>query len=355
MPEGGTSLGESGPTRTPPFDLTGRRVWVAGHRGMVGSALMRRLDREPIADIVRATSEELDLRDPRLTIDWVKRLRPDVAIIAAARVGGIHANRSSPATFIHDNVMIGANTIEACRIAGVGRITVLGSSCIYPRDAPQPIREHDLLTGPLEETNRAYAIAKIATLELARTYRQQFDMDIISLMPTNLYGPGDNFDLSTAHVLPALIRRIHEAQLSDASTVTLWGTGTPRREFMHVDDMADATIHLVKHYDDETHVNVGTGHDVTISELAKTVAEVVGWDGSFVFDHSMPNGTPRKLLDVSRLSATGWAPQVDLRDGIAATYAWFIEHGDAVRGVSGSPGSPKTETVAGNTIARAQS
>jgi len=312
----------------PEYDLSGKRVWVAGHRGLVGSALMRRLEREPAGEIVTATSSELDLRRQADTESFVASARPEVVLLAAARVGGIQANRSAQGQFLYDNVMIAANVIEASRQAGVEKLVVLGSSCIYPRDAVQPMGEDALLTGPLEPTNEGYAIAKIAALQQAKMYRRQYGMNAISLMPTNLYGPGDNFDLTSSHVLPALLRKIHEAKIAHAPTVEVWGTGTPRREFLHVDDLADATVFALKRYERESHLNVGTGTDISIRELASLIAEVVGWDGSLVFDPAMPDGTPRKLLDVSALAALGWEAKTPLRQGIQATYEWFLErHG----------------------------
>jgi GDP-L-fucose synthase len=287
---------------------------------MVGSALLRRLEREPVAEILTATSSELDLRRQAQAERWVDAARPDVAIIAAAKVGGIHANRSAQAEFLYDNLMIAANAIEACRVAGVRKVVMLGSSCIYPREAPQPMREDHLLTGPLEPTNEGYAIAKIAALELAKMYRRQYGMDAIALMPTNLYGPNDDFDLQTAHVLPALLRKVHEAKNGAADEVEIWGTGRPRREFLHVDDLADATIFAAQHYSDEQHLNVGTGRDISIAELAELIADVVDWSGSFRFDTSMPDGTPRKLLDVSKLSELGWEASIGLREGLLQTY-----------------------------------
>ena len=315
------------------FDLTDARVWVAGHRGMVGSAIVRRLAVEPVAQVLTAGSDRLDLRAQDATHAWVADQQPDVAIIAAAKVGGIHANRSAQGEFLYDNLLIAANTIEACRQADVTKVVVLGSSCIYPREAPQPMREDHLLTGPLEPTNEGYAIAKIAALELTKMYRRQYGTDAISLMPTNLYGPNDIFDLTGSHVLPALLRKIHDAKLADQAEVEVWGTGTPRREFLHVDDLADATIFALRHYSHEQHLNVGTGTDVSIRELAELIAEVVGWDGEFVFDPSMPDGTPRKLLDVSRFTTLGWTARTGLREGIAATYRWFLHHQDEARGV----------------------
>ena len=307
------------------YDLTGKRVWVAGHRGLAGSAIVRRLEREPIGQLIVATSQEVDLTRQAETESFVDRSRPDLALLAAARVGGIEANSTSQGQFLYENLMMAANAIEACRRAGVERTVILGSSCIYPREAAQPMSEEALLTGPLEETNEGYAIAKIAALELGKMYRRQYGMDCISLMPTNLYGPGDNFDLETAHALPALLRKFHEAKVRGDSEVEVWGTGTPRREFLHVDDLADALVHAARHYEGEQHLNVGVGEDISIRELAELMAEVVGWDGDLVFDTSRPDGTPRKLLDVSRLIELGWHPSIPLREGVAATYRWFLD------------------------------
>jgi len=293
---------------------------------MVGSAVIRRLASEPIGHLITATSAEVDLTRQAATEQFVARARPDLAIIAAARVGGIHANRSAQGAFLYDNLMIAANAIEACRAAGVQKVVVLGSSCIYPRDAGQPMSEEALLTGPLEPTNEGYAIAKISALELGRMYRRQYGHDVISLMPTNLYGPNDNFDLKTSHVLPALLRKIHEAKQRGASEVVLWGTGEPRREFLHADDLADAVVFATRHYTGEQHLNVGVGEDIPIRGLAELIAEVVGWDGRFVHDTTMPDGAPRKLLDVSKLAELGWKPRIGLREGIQRTYTWFLEH-----------------------------
>jgi GDP-L-fucose synthase len=256
---------------------------------------------------------------------FVERTRPDVVFLAAARVGGIEANRLAQGEFLYDNLAIGANVLEAARRSGVAKTVILGSSCIYPREAPQPIPEEALLTGPLEPTNEGYAIAKIATLELGKMYRRQFGMDVVSLMPANLYGPGDNFDPVRGHVLASLLRKVHEATLTGSPTVEVWGTGTPRREFLHADDLADAAVFVLREYTGEQHLNVGTGEDITIRELAELVADVVGWSGELLFDTSKPDGTPRKLLDVSRLSALGWRARIGLRDGIERAYRWYVD------------------------------
>jgi GDP-L-fucose synthase len=306
------------------YRLEGKRVWVAGHRGMVGSAILRRLEREPIADLIVATSSEVDLRRQAETERFVVKTRPELAIIAAAKVGGINANQSAQADFLYDNLMIAANCLNACRMAGVEKVVVLGSSCIYPREAPQPIREDYLMSGPLEATNEGYAIAKIAALELGKMQRRQYGTDVVSLMPTNLYGPEDNYDPGSSHVLPALIRKIHEAKADKLTSIELWGSGTPRREFLHVDDLADAVIHVTRSYSGEEHLNVGTGKDISIKELAELIGRIIGWDGKLVLNTSMPDGTPRKLLDVSRLHALGWRPSIDLEKGIAQTYSSFI-------------------------------
>lgn len=307
------------------YDLQGKRVWVAGHRGMVGSGVVRRLEGEPISDLILATSAEVDLRDQLQTDAFVSAGSPDLAIIAAAKVGGIEANRTSQADFLYENLMIAANCLNACLRAKVEKVVVLGSSCIYPRDSPQPIKEEYLLTGPLEPTNEGYAIAKIAALELGKMLRRQYGMDVISLMPTNLYGPGDNYDLKTSHVLPAIIRKTHEAKIEGAATIEIWGSGTPKREFLHVDDLADATIFAATHYSGEQHLNVGTGEDLSILDLARLVGDVVGWDGEYVTNPSMPDGTPRKLLDVTALEDLGWTPSISLREGIQSTYQSFLD------------------------------
>jgi GDP-L-fucose synthase len=292
---------------------------------MVGSAIVRRLEQEPIAEVLGAPSSVVDLRRQEETEAYVCEKQPDLAILAAAHVGGIHANRSAQADFLYDNLMIGANTLAACKAVGVEKVVVLGSSCIYPRLAPQPLKEEFLLTGPLESTNEGYAIAKIATLELGKMYRKQYGLDVISLMPTNLYGPGDNYDLETSHVLPALIRKTHEAKISNASRITLWGSGRPLREFLHADDLAAAVVFSLEHYSGDTHLNVGTGREISILDLAHLVADVIGWSGEYVFDTSMPDGTLRKLLDVSQLADLGWSASIELRDGIARTYSGYVE------------------------------
>jgi GDP-L-fucose synthase len=308
----------------PLFDLAGRRVWVAGHGGMVGGALVRRLADEG-CELLTVGRGELDLRDRAATASWVARNKPQAVFVAAAKVGGILANDNRPAEFIGDNLAIESSVVHSAWANGVEKLLFLGSSCIYPRDAAQPMAEDALLTGPLEPTNQWYAIAKIAGIMLCQAYRRQYGCDFISAMPTNLYGPGDNFDLESSHVMPALIRKCHEAKVAGRDSVEIWGTGRPRREFLYVDDLADALVHLMRNYSDEGHINVGTGTDVTIRELAETVAEVVGFEGGFAYDSTKPDGTPRKLLDVSRLSALGWQAKTALRDGLAETYDWFLD------------------------------
>jgi GDP-L-fucose synthase len=306
-------------------------VYVAGHRGLAGSAIWRALQAHGCTNLVGASSSEVDLRDRDATLAFVRKHSPAVMVVAAARVGGILANSTYPADFLSANLRIQVNLLDAAVEHGVRRVLFLGSSCIYPKYAEQPIKESALLTGALEPTNDAYAIAKIAGVLQVQAIRRQYDLPYISAMPTNLYGPGDNFDPTGSHVLPALIRRFHEAKQADTGEVTIWGTGTPRREFLHVDDLAAAVVHLLEHYDEPDPINVGTGVDVTIRELAETVADVVGWRGRLVFDTSKPDGTPRKQLDVSRLEATGWTPRIGLRDGIESTYAWFVANHDTAR------------------------
>ncbi|NDZ63438.1 GDP-L-fucose synthase family protein [Streptomyces cyaneofuscatus] len=301
----------------------GSRIFVAGHRGLVGSALARRLADDGHEVLTRGR-DLLDLRDAARTETYLRDIRPDAVVLAAAKVGGIMANSTYPVQFLEDNLRIQLSVIAGAHAAGTERLLFLGSSCIYPRLAPQPIREESLLTGELEPTNEAYALAKIAGIVQTQSYRRQYGASYISAMPTNLYGPGDNFDLETSHVLPALIRRFHEAQRDGAPEVTLWGTGSPRREFLHVDDLAAACVRLLEAYDGDAPVNIGCGEDLTIRELAETVAEVTGYQGRIGWDTSKPDGTPRKLLDVSRLTSLGFKPQIPLRDGIARTYAWWL-------------------------------
>jgi len=307
----------------------GDRIYVAGHQGMVGSAILRGLEARGYTDIVTRSSRELDLRRQQDVESFFDSVRPHYVFLAAARVGGILANSAYPADFIYDNTAIGLNVIQTSRRAGVKKLLNLGSSCIFPRLAHQPLKEEYLLTGPLEPTNEAYAIAKIAAIKLCRYYNEQHGTDFLSVMPTNLYGPNDNFDLETSHVLPALLRKTHEAK-EEGKPLTVWGDGTPRRELLYVDDLADAAIHLMErcsYIDVGEFVNVGTGRDITIRELAELIACVVGYDGELEWDTSKPTGTPRKLLDIARISSLGWEPKTPLRDGIARTYAWFIESG----------------------------
>ncbi|MGC4110493.1 MAG: GDP-L-fucose synthase [Nocardioides sp.] len=308
-------------------------TYVAGHRGMVGSAVWRRLVSAGFQDLVGRGSSELDLRDRESVFDFFADLRPRYVVLAAAKVGGILANDQRPVEFLSDNLRIQTNVMDAALEHRVERLLFLGSSCIYPRLAPQPITEDSLLTGHLEPTNDAYAIAKIAGILGVQAVRREYGLPWISAMPTNLYGPGDNFSPLGSHVLPALIRRYDEARLAGVPTVTNWGSGSPRREFLHVDDLADACLHLLEHYDDGVQVNVGTGHDVTIKELAETVAAAVGYAGESVWDTSKPDGTPRKLLDVSLLHSLGWRERIDLTEGIAATVAWYRDHADTLREV----------------------
>ena len=304
------------------FDLAGKRVYVAGHTGMAGSAIARRLAREG-CEILTAGHAALDLADQRQTEQWLGHEKPDAVFLAAARVGGISANSAYPAAFIGDNLAIALNVIRAAHAVGVRKLLFLGSSCIYPRLATQPITEEQLLAGPLEPTNEWYAVAKIAGIKLCQAYRRQYGADFISVMPTNLYGPGDNYHPEHSHVPAALIRRFHEAKVSGAPSVTVWGTGTPRREFLAADDLADACVFVMKHYSGDGFLNIGTGEDITIADFARVVAEVVGYEGAIVFDTTRPDGTPRKLLDVGKLTALGWRPRTPLRDGLKAAYADF--------------------------------
>jgi GDP-L-fucose synthase len=298
---------------------------------LVGSAVVRSLNREGFQNLIVRSHKELDLTEQSAVRSFFAEARPQAVIMAAARVGGIHANNSHPAGFLRDNLLIQDNVIDAAYRSGVEKFVFLGSSCIYPKMAPQPIKEDYLLTGPLEPTNEWYAIAKIAGVKMCQAYRREYGFNAISLMPTNLYGPGDNFDLQTSHVLPALIRKFHEAKARNDQSVEIWGTGTPRREFLHVDDLADAVLFLLQNYDGEPIVNVGWGEDLTIRELAETVMSAIGYTGTLTFDHSKPDGTPRKLLDVSRLRSLGWHPRISLQTGIEGTYAWFKEHASDAR------------------------
>jgi GDP-L-fucose synthase len=306
-------------------------IYVAGHRGLVGAAVLRTLRQQGYRRLLLRTHQELDLTEQAAVREFFDRERPEAVIMAAARVGGIHANNTHPALFIRDNLLIQDNVIDSAYRSGVAKLVFLGSSCIYPKLAPQPIKEEYLLTGSLEPTNEWYAVAKIAGVKLCQAYRREFGFNAIALMPTNLYGPGDNFDLQNSHVLPALIRRFHEAKLRGEQTLSIWGTGTPRREFLHVDDLADAVIYLLKNYEGESIVNIGWGEDVTIRELAELIMTASGFEGRLVFDPSKPDGTPRKLLDTTRLTNLGWRPKISLKTGIENTYAWFREHGAEAR------------------------
>jgi len=312
------------------YPLAGKKVWVAGHRGMVGAALVRRLAREG-CEVLIADRATTDLRRQADVDYFFDKTRPEAVFMAAAKVGGILANDSRPAEFLYDNLMIEANVTEAARRCGVEKLLFLGSSCIYPKLAPQPIPEDALLTGPLEPTNEWYAIAKIAGIKLAQAYRRQHGCDFISAMPTNLYGSEDNFDLASSHVLPALIRKAHDAKAAGAAEMVVWGTGSPLREFLHVDDCADALVFLMQRYSGEEHVNVGFGEDLSIADLAWLVAEVVGFEGRLTFDAAKPDGTPRKLMDSGRLRALGWTPKIALRDGVRGVYDWYLRNASAAR------------------------
>lgn len=302
------------------------KIYVAGHRGLVGSAIVRNLKAKGYDNVIGRTHKELDLTDQAVVRAFFEEERPDVVVLAAAKVGGINANNTSPADFAYENMQIQCNVIESCHRFQVKKLLFLGSTCIYPRMAPQPIPEDALLTGPLEETNEAYAIAKIAGLEMCKFYKRQYGDHFISCMPTNLYGPYDNYDLQGSHVMPAMIRKFHEAKVDNAPVVELWGTGTPLREFLYVDDMADACVFLLEHYDGEQHVNIGTGKEVTIKELAKIVKQTVGYQGEIVWNQDMPDGTPRKLTNVDKLHGLGWTHKVELEEGVGLAYKWFKEN-----------------------------
>jgi GDP-L-fucose synthase len=307
------------------YSLKGKRVWVAGHRGMAGSAIVRRLKSED-CEILAAPRDELDLRRQAAVEAWLAERRPQAVFLAAARVGGILANSSRPAEFIYDNLAIETNIIQAAREAGVEKLLFLSSSCVYPRLAPQPMKEEVLLTGPLEPTNEWYAVAKIAGMKLCQAYRRQYACDFISAMPTNLYGPGDNFDPESSHVAAALQVKVHRAKSRGERSIEIWGSGTPTREFLYVDDLADAAIFLMKNYSDDMHINVGTGSDMTIRELAELIAEAAGWRGDFTYDRSKPDGMPRKVMDVSRLRALGWSARTAPKEGFRAAYEWYERH-----------------------------
>lgn len=309
------------------------RIFVAGHTGLVGSAIVRRLEAGGFTRVLTATRDQLDLRDQAAVNYWFRAARPEYVFLAAGTVGGILANATRPAEFIYDNMMIHATVVHAAHVFGVRKLLYLGSSCIYPRDCAQPMTEQMLLSGPLEPTNEPYAVAKIAGIKLCEAYRRQYGANFISAMPTNLYGPHDNFDLASSHVLPALIRRFDDARREGRGEVVIWGSGRPRREFLHVDDLADACVFLMERYDEPGHINVGSGEDLTIRELAEMVRDIVHPRASLVFDTSKPDGTPRKLLDVSRLRALGWRPRIPLRDGVRLTYEWYLAHRDEARGV----------------------
>lgn len=307
-----------------PYHLAGKRIWVAGAKGMVGGALVRRLAAENVAEVLTPSSTELDLRDQAKTLAWIDTHKPDAVFVAAARVGGIHANSTYPAQFLYDNLMIAANVIHGAHLSGIEKLLYLGSSCIYPKFAPQPIPETALLTGPLEPTNSAYAVAKIAGIHMCQTYREQYNSDFISAMPCNLYGRGDNYHPENSHVIPALLRRAHAAKLAGDPELTIWGTGTPLREFLDADDAADALVHIMKNWSSADIVNVGSGIETSIAELAEAVVKAVGYEGKLVFDRTKPDGTPRKLMDSRRLRSLGWTPKTPLMEGLRAAYKMYL-------------------------------
>ncbi len=321
------------------------RIYVAGHNGLVGSAVLRRLEAEGFTNVLTATRDQLDLRDQAAVNYWFRANRPEFVFLVAGTVGGILANSTRPAEFIYDNMMIHATVVHAAHLFESARLLYLGSSCIYPRECPQPMKEEDLLSSPLEPTNESYAVAKIAGIKLCQAYRSQYGSDFISAMPTNLYGPNDNFDLESSHVLPAMIRKFHDAKTEGRDEVVIWGTGSPRREFLHVDDLADACLFLMQNYDDTRHINVGTGEDQTIRELAETVARIVHPDARLVFDSTKPDGTPQKLLDVSRLHDLGWRHTIELEEGIRSTYEWYLENARNGKRGKGEEGHSAGEVV----------
>lgn len=313
------------------YDLAGKRIYVAGHRGMVGAAIIRRLEREAPAEIITMTRQELDLRDQRAVHDWMMAAKPDAIFMAAAKVGGIIANDSYPAEFLYDNLTLTNNIIHSAYQSGVEKLLCLGSSCVYPKLAPQPIKETALLEGALEPTNQWYAIAKIAGIKMCQAYRRQYGCDFISAMPTNLYGPGDNYHLENSHVIPGLMRKAHEAKMNQSPSMEIWGTGNIKREFMHVDDCADGLVFIMKNISQETHVNIGQGDDITIQDLAKLIMERVGYNGALTHNFSRPDGTPQKLMDNTILAAMGWSPSYDLTSGLDHSYQWFLDHKDNIR------------------------
>lgn len=347
-------MSDNGTECTHPFDLRGKRVWVAGHRGMVGSALVRRLAREECETLV-AGREALDLTHQAETAAWMRREQPQVVLVAAARVGGILANSRYPVDFLYDNLMIALNIMRTAHEIGVERLLWLGSSCIYPKFAAQPIAEQSLLTGPIEPTNEAYAIAKIAGLKLAEAYARQYGHAFLSAMPTNLYGPNDNFDLDNSHVIPALMRKMHEAKVTRAPTVTTWGSGTPLREFLHVDDLADALVFVVRHWHGPEHINIGSGREISIRDLAAHIANIVGFEGEILHDTSKPDGAPRKMVDTTRLAALGWRPRISLEEGLRDAYRCWMDRLEEEERGSAAPSQLTSATVGDTGVSTARS